>query len=288
MAEDKNNGWIESIDPTTGRTFYANRYTRTTQWDPPPGWRNNNNPAPSHHSRHSSSSNGGTTADNSLMSDIAQARLQMESMGNIGLDNGGGANNNQDAINALPDGWEEMTDPTTGRKFYIDHATKSTTWERPTVSSINNSSSNNSSGGSSSGRNIGGGNDNNFSRQSMMKLNQYGSHTHWDEDPHVGSRTSHSNNHNGYNNNKQHHNCTTMSMGTDTSHQGPPPLDFVVVSVPDAMRMDCPGCSSTFTYTKRRHHCRLCGVRLMLFVSNLVYVLFIYLILLCIAFITPF
>ena len=28
--------------------------------------------------------------------------------------------------------WEERVDPSTGRTFYIDHATKRTTWERPT------------------------------------------------------------------------------------------------------------------------------------------------------------
>jgi len=33
--------------------------------------------------------------------------------------------------NALPAGWEEMTEPDTGRKFYIDHNTRTTSWERP-------------------------------------------------------------------------------------------------------------------------------------------------------------
>jgi len=37
-------GWVESVDPNTGRTFHANHVTRVTQWDPPPGW---NLPAPS-------------------------------------------------------------------------------------------------------------------------------------------------------------------------------------------------------------------------------------------------
>ena len=34
----ENNGWIKSTDPTTGRTFYANKYTRITQWEVPDGW----------------------------------------------------------------------------------------------------------------------------------------------------------------------------------------------------------------------------------------------------------
>eukprot|EP00546_Thalassionema_frauenfeldii_P003313 CAMPEP_0178932090 /NCGR_PEP_ID=MMETSP0786-20121207/22378_1 /TAXON_ID=186022 /ORGANISM="Thalassionema frauenfeldii, Strain CCMP 1798" /LENGTH=2256 /DNA_ID=CAMNT_0020609251 /DNA_START=76 /DNA_END=6846 /DNA_ORIENTATION=- len=36
-------GWVESVDPNTGRKFYANHVTRVTQWDPPPGW--NSKPA---------------------------------------------------------------------------------------------------------------------------------------------------------------------------------------------------------------------------------------------------
>lgn len=38
-AEVSQNGWVKSVDPRTGRTFYANRNTRVTQWDPPAGWR---------------------------------------------------------------------------------------------------------------------------------------------------------------------------------------------------------------------------------------------------------
>lgn len=34
---------------------------------------------------------------------------------------------------ALPDGWEERTDPASGRAFFIDHNNKTTTWTRPTV-----------------------------------------------------------------------------------------------------------------------------------------------------------
>ena len=33
----------------------------------------------------------------------------------------------------LPPGWEERVDPTSGRKFYINHANKSTSWELPTA-----------------------------------------------------------------------------------------------------------------------------------------------------------
>ncbi|KAL7526768.1 hypothetical protein ACHAXR_001644, partial [Thalassiosira sp. AJA248-18] len=267
-----NNGWIASTDPTTGRTFYANRYTRTTQWDPPPGW---NTPSPSivPPPQTRSSSHNGSTTDN-VFSDIAQARRQMETMGN----NNGHQQQQQHhqqhkqsshtAIttdpNALPDGWEEMSDPTTGRKFYIDHATKNTSWERPTNNTKSTSRTTSTNGGGSRNNNNSTRDDDtgfgNFSETTtpamMMKLNQSGSHKRWDDDPHTGSRSS------GYQKQQSYtkqHSYTSYTMGSSTSHAGPPPLDFVVVSVPDAMRMDCPGCYSPFTYTKRRHHCRLCG-----------------------------
>eukprot|EP00584_Thalassiosira_punctigera_P012125 CAMPEP_0172558152 /NCGR_PEP_ID=MMETSP1067-20121228/77533_1 /TAXON_ID=265564 ORGANISM="Thalassiosira punctigera, Strain Tpunct2005C2" /NCGR_SAMPLE_ID=MMETSP1067 /ASSEMBLY_ACC=CAM_ASM_000444 /LENGTH=536 /DNA_ID=CAMNT_0013347441 /DNA_START=40 /DNA_END=1646 /DNA_ORIENTATION=- len=35
----------------------------------------------------------------------------------------------------LPEGWEEMTDPRSGRIYYIDHERQITTWDRPSVSS---------------------------------------------------------------------------------------------------------------------------------------------------------
>eukprot|EP01083_Nonionella_stella_P104575 299907_1 len=36
--------WISVVDPTSGRTYYANMTTRQTSWTPPPGWISNSNP----------------------------------------------------------------------------------------------------------------------------------------------------------------------------------------------------------------------------------------------------
>jgi len=33
-----NNGWVKSVDPNSGRVFFANHITRKTQWTPPEGW----------------------------------------------------------------------------------------------------------------------------------------------------------------------------------------------------------------------------------------------------------
>ena len=282
---DNNNGWIESIDPTSGRTFYANKYTRTTQWDPPPGFRsshtnntNNHNihgasASSSHHHHGRGSTTTTNTDDDNFLSGMDIARAQMESMKMNNSNNRSAAPPDPNP-NTLPEGWEEMTDATTGRTFFIDHATKTTSWERPTTASsaaISSSSSksvvNNNNDSDDTTNGFGFSTTTNSSQAMMMKLNQHGSHnTSWEDNPHSGSRSaSHSQNHNqqqhGYE--RQHsYNATNMGLESfaTTLSSGPPPLDFVVVSVPDAMRMDCPGCYTAFTYTKRRHHCRLCGV----------------------------
>lgn len=39
--------------------------------------------------------------------------------------------------NGLPDGWEARVDPTTGRTFYIDHNTRTTSWMPPVAVTAN-------------------------------------------------------------------------------------------------------------------------------------------------------
>jgi len=184
----------------------------------------------------------------------------------------------------LPEGWEEMKDPSSGRPFYIDHASKRTTWDRPKNNSskknINNSSNsngvagvatgfgfsptprNNSNGISSSTKSnsanthYGGKHSRNSdSRSNHGDMNKYGSHSHWDEDPRSGSRYSRSRSHDG----DRDYAMGLLRGQENSSHPGPPPLDFSAVSVPDALRPSCPGCWQVFSMTRRRHHCRLCG-----------------------------
>jgi hypothetical protein len=182
-----NNGWIQSVDPTTGRVFYANKFTRTTQWEAPPGWHDNNN---------------SSRRDNT---------------------------NSAASLEPLPDGWEEMHDAKTNRKFYIDHVRKVTTWERPT-STVASSSRNATNHNYSSSSTL---------TTSILTLNQHGSHSKWADDPRHGSRHTKS--------------------STSSSNNEPPLLSFTSTSIPDAMRPSCPSCNVAFSYTKRRHHCRLCG-----------------------------
>ena len=84
-------GWVKSVDPKTGRTFYANHITRKTQWDPPPGWVDE------------------------------PERLLPPPV----------SDDDNDDDEPLPSNWEVMHDPTTGKPFYVDHERKITQWNRP-------------------------------------------------------------------------------------------------------------------------------------------------------------
>lgn len=94
-------GWIKSIDPKTGRVFYANHITRKTQWEAPEGWKEE--PASQNFS-------------------LSKDTLSKEKSTTF---------SDEDGHEPLPSGWEVMYDPTSGKPFYIDHVRKITTWTRP-------------------------------------------------------------------------------------------------------------------------------------------------------------
>jgi hypothetical protein len=88
-------GWVKSVDPKSGRVFFANHITRKTQWDPPEGWIEESSPP----------------------------LLPPE----LPAGNGNGDSDDE----PLPSSWEVMHDPTTGKPFYVDHERKITQWTRP-------------------------------------------------------------------------------------------------------------------------------------------------------------
>ena len=88
-------GWVKSVDPKSGRTFYANRVTRKTQWEKPDNWIEEEVLAPP-------------------PNPYQQSRQD-------------------DDDDDLPANWEKMHDPTTGKPFYVDHERKITTWTKPTT-----------------------------------------------------------------------------------------------------------------------------------------------------------
>ncbi|KAG5508821.1 hypothetical protein JKF63_05323 [Porcisia hertigi] len=88
--------WEARVDPATGRTFYINHATKTTSWEPP--------------------AVGLSVAPPMTSTPLPDVR---HPSGNVEA-NGGGD-------------WVPRVDPATGRTFYINHATKTTSWERPRV-----------------------------------------------------------------------------------------------------------------------------------------------------------
>ena len=89
-----NNGWVKSVDPNSGRVFYANHITRKTQWEPPEGW-----------------------VEEPTSNPLVPPQAVSE-------------DDNEDE-EPLPSNWETMYDPTSGKPFYVDHERKITQWTRP-------------------------------------------------------------------------------------------------------------------------------------------------------------
>ena len=216
-------GWVKSSDPKSGRVFYANHLTRVTQWDPPSNW--NDQPEP-------------LTAPPPAL---------------------------------LPAGWEEMKDATTGRSFYVDHARHITTWTKPTVP-----------GGTSTGTTTStfAGSPNTSSSAPMASNSNSNSSNHWTSLQQASSSSrsqsatarqvmkpatrSTSNNmassasRRSWSNDASYFRPSAVHQDVDFS-DSMSKLDFKVQTVEDRHRPTCASCDELFTYSKRRHHCRLCG-----------------------------
>ena len=190
-------GWVKSIDPRTGRPFYANRITRVTQWEAPPGW-----------PEEQTSSGRQKQASSSKHDDVA-----------VSVDSN------------LPAGWEEMTDPTSGRKFYVDHERKITTWEKPKVTGKVSSSAN-------------------LNPSSIDNVSDTNNNA-WLAEEEAAALAA------GYQFNSDLYGSSTNTEDVLTTTPTP---DFVVRTIGDKERFDCPQCLLPFNFaSRRRHHCRLCG-----------------------------
>ncbi|XP_018495142.1 E3 ubiquitin-protein ligase NEDD4 [Galendromus occidentalis] len=147
-------GWEERVD-ANGRTYYLNHIERTTQWNHPSGlgrtteYRNTHN--------NSTSSGGGSDSHSGGIGDSSVSNLQSShhhaasgqngrnesvsssadaiglSIGSLSLNCQGRVHISQeDHIDSagLPIGWSLQKAPS-GRTFFIDHNTKTTTWIDP-------------------------------------------------------------------------------------------------------------------------------------------------------------
>jgi len=119
-------GWEQLLDPRTGRTYYQNHITRTTQWEPPvplpaavpvnpassplpPGWTENIDPK-----------TGRKYYSNHITKTTQWERPTATA--------GPAPPVNQQ----LPPGWVMLLDSRTGRYYYSNSILKKTQWERPT------------------------------------------------------------------------------------------------------------------------------------------------------------
>ena len=95
----KNRGWEKKMDLSSGRPFYVNHSTKTTQWEPPTG------------------------AGVIPAAYVAQAAAIPIAAA--------AAPYGATPVGNLPPGWEMKVDPATGDPFYINHKTKVTQWQHP-------------------------------------------------------------------------------------------------------------------------------------------------------------
>jgi len=267
-------GWVKLTDPATGKEFYANKFTRQTQWEAPPGFidpattaslSNSSasfNPSRLEHSQHSHGSGGQT-----------QTQQQQEE-------------------NDLPPNWERMKDEATGRFFYVDHVHKKTTWEHPgkfvsnsnghfqnylqnTTSSMSSSALGESRGiatgfgfvpasssisnaaATATGSNLfNAQHENGGTSSKPSSSSPHFTATSW-KNSHSMPHTAASHSHYEY----SYKPSITAIDDQSTKYYSTilPHIDFKVVKVPDSLRSSCPSCNAVFSLSKRRHHCRLCG-----------------------------
>lgn len=147
-------------------------------------------------------------------------------------------------LEPLPSNWEVMHDPTTGKPFYVDHERKITTWTRPKAEVKSRGSAMSlqpaiatppSSANASS---------------VMARLLAAQQQTN------VSAVRSYQQEAMYYNSSRM---ASSSSSGDVDFSDSLPKLNFAVQKVSDALRPNCPHCDTLFTYSKRRHHCRLCG-----------------------------
>lgn len=239
MSNAIEQGWVKSTDPRTGRTYYANRRTRKTQWEAPYGWVDTDDDglhALNHnHNNHSPKTQNHTyPSQNNNKTQYGEIRNQ---------------SNSRDSSPTLPKNWEMMRDRKTGRPFYVDHVNKVTTWDPPKTGEKSNIDFSNL-----------------VSQPYLSQTksnNSLGQHSNLYNNPTASDI--------GVNNlmpkqdrsswGGKHSTSTSANFDSHTSsNSNIPPLDFSVVSVKDEARASCPSCHVFFSIPlKRRHHCRLCG-----------------------------
>ncbi|KPA77996.1 hypothetical protein ABB37_06760 [Leptomonas pyrrhocoris] len=127
--------WEQRVDQRTGRTFYVNHITKTTTWTmptavPPPAFAASTNSAPNEEwEARVDPASGRTFYVNHRTKQTSWTRPAPVSLPVPVPVPVSSASPTQPT--PLPPNWEARVDPSSGRTYYVNHATKSTTWERP-------------------------------------------------------------------------------------------------------------------------------------------------------------
>ena len=98
--------WVARVDPNTGRTYYANTVTNTTQWEFP----QSSQPSITQQQPLENYEQSSPIQQGSQM--VSQSQQEQQSQ-------------------PLPPNWIACVDPNTGRTYYANTVTRTTQWEFP-------------------------------------------------------------------------------------------------------------------------------------------------------------
>lgn len=264
-SESNNNGWVKLTDPKSGRVFYANNITRSTQWEAPAGFVDDS------HRDHESVTEQRTDSEkkdaiddhitNSLAA-VAAATKQssLSQHQHNSVQKSATVSTSSSLLNSssslpLPSNWEMRHDPKSNRPFYIDHDSKVTTWEHPLknlssadIAAIMNESNNNDSASERYDNALNSrlyatnpqhSQTSRMSFSSTTSRNSFSSATQDYQQPSIMSKDGESSQYYKRLQSSNHH--------------------FSVIEIPDSVRTICPSCKMPFSTLNRRHHCRSCG-----------------------------
>lgn len=121
--------WEERFDARTGQNYYINHVDRTTTWERP-------------RQVSSTESNSATVQSNVTVASITSISMStdkepsQDSFSRIdSTSTVSSMVSDQSSPAPLPPHWEEKLDPRTNLIYYINHATRQTTWDRPVMPS---------------------------------------------------------------------------------------------------------------------------------------------------------
>jgi len=128
-------GWVEATDPTSGQTYYYKAESGETSWELPKSM----SVAPESESMEevAEESDKSLPAEAlhespiQIKDDIAEEGAQAETTPEEHIPDSSVANSQDEAH--LPSGWTEVTDPSSGKTYYYNESTGTTSWENPSM-----------------------------------------------------------------------------------------------------------------------------------------------------------